>query len=550
MSNFLTKAGNFYTYLGRLVELTNLKPGITTKDVSAITGQGAIGGGITYDFHSPISERGLVWDTSSNPTIEDNRNISPGEFGSFDCSLLNLSEGSTYYIKAYAISSGYLSYGNEKTFLATGFPTIDTSTVWNIILSGASCGGTVTLSGGTNVTDRGVCWATTQTPTILNSHTHNGSGLGAFTSAITGLSSSTNYYVRAFATNSTGTGYGNQVSFSSAYVLPALTTTSISSIIMNSAISGGNISSDGGYAITDRGVCWNTSANPTISNSHTHDGTGTGSFSSTLYPLSSNTLYYVRAYATNSAGTTYGEELTFTSATFSILDTSGGTITTSGDWRIHTFSQAPGNFNVYVPLTTVEYLIVGAGASGHPGWADRGNKEEGGGGGGGGEVLVFRGTSLAVGNYSVVAGSQNSVFNGYTARYGGSGYYRGGNSGNGYIGGDGETVGYIGDWGYNSGGGGAGNSANGGDGTSGQGGNGAQGTDCSIGGSVVRYGSGGGGGALYAGTGGSGAGNGGYSGHKAGYAATINGCGGGGGYGGIGGGSPQGGIVIIRYKFQ
>ena len=100
---------------------------------------------------------------------------------------------------------------------------------------------------------------------------------------------------------------------------PTVTTTAISSITTNSASSGGDITSDGGASITARGVCWSTSENPTIANSHTSDGTGSGSFTSSITGLSPGTMYHVRAYATNSAGTGYGDDFSLTSAASNTL---------------------------------------------------------------------------------------------------------------------------------------------------------------------------------------------------------------------------------------
>jgi uncharacterized protein (TIGR02145 family) len=95
---------------------------------------------------------------------------------------------------------------------------------------------------------------------------------------------------------------------------PILTTTAISSTTQTTAVSGGSITSDGGTSITARGVCWSTNANPTTANSKTTDGTGTGSFSSSLIGLTASSMYYVKAYATNSAGTGYGNAVSFTTA--------------------------------------------------------------------------------------------------------------------------------------------------------------------------------------------------------------------------------------------
>jgi len=107
----------------------------------------------------------------------------------------------------------------------------------------------------------------------------------------------------------------NANSFASArmpVLLPAVSTGAVSNITQTTATSGGNVTFDGGGTITVRGVCWGTFHDPAISDSHTTDGNSTGSFSSSLTDLTANTLYYVRAYATNSAGTKYGNEVSFT----------------------------------------------------------------------------------------------------------------------------------------------------------------------------------------------------------------------------------------------
>ena len=92
-------------------------------------------------------------------------------------------------------------------------PTVITNTVFNVTTNTASCGGVVTADGDSTVTERGVCWSIYQNPTVSNNHTTNGSGMGAFTSNIIGLSDGVTYYVRAYATNAAGTAYGNEVSF-------------------------------------------------------------------------------------------------------------------------------------------------------------------------------------------------------------------------------------------------------------------------------------------------------------------------------------------------
>ena len=94
--------------------------------------------------------------------------------------------------------------------------------------------------------------------------------------------------------------------------LPTVTTTSVTAIASATATGGGNVTADGGATVTARGICWSTASNPTITDSHTTSGNGTGAFTSNLTALSATTLYHVRAYATNSIGTTYGGDVSFT----------------------------------------------------------------------------------------------------------------------------------------------------------------------------------------------------------------------------------------------
>lgn len=195
---------------------------------------------------------------------------------------------------------------------------------------------------GADCDERGVCWSKSANPTISGSHKASGSGIGSFTSSITGLTDNTTYYVRAYATDSKGTSYGEQKNFTTQSVsVPTITTSSVLNITHTTATCGGNVTSDGGANVTARGICWSTSQNPTVSNSHTTNGSGTGSFTSNITGLTENTTYYVRAYATNSKGTSYGEQKSFTTlsqpqtftvngVTFEMVAVEGGTFTMGG----------------------------------------------------------------------------------------------------------------------------------------------------------------------------------------------------------------------------
>jgi uncharacterized protein (TIGR02145 family) len=189
---------------------------------------------------------------------------------------------------------------------------VTTTNLSDISQTSVTTGGNVISDGGEELMIAGVCWSTSANTSVKDKHTNDSKVVGSFSSKLTDLTPNTKYYIRAYAHNKTGTGYGNELSFTtSPLVGVTLTTAPVTSITSNSAISGGNIISDGGTPVTVRGVCWGSSTNPTIAGSHTADGTGIGEFASSLAGLTPNTTYYVRAYATNSAGTEYGNEVTF-----------------------------------------------------------------------------------------------------------------------------------------------------------------------------------------------------------------------------------------------
>lgn len=201
--------------------------------------------------------------------------------------------------------------------IETTTPTVTTNSIPNISQTTATIGGNVTSDGGATVTAKGVCWNTSGSPTILNSKTTDGTGPGTFTSNLTGLTANTTYYVKAYATNINGTSYGSQVSFttSKVYTTATVSTTEAKTITPNSAELGGNVTSDGNTPVTERGVCFSISQNPTTTNNKTALGSGSGIFSTTVNGLTANTTYYVRAYAINNQGTSYGSQISFTTST-------------------------------------------------------------------------------------------------------------------------------------------------------------------------------------------------------------------------------------------
>ncbi len=191
-------------------------------------------------------------------------------------------------------------------------PVLETLDVWNVSQRVAFSGGYVIYQGGTPILARGVCWSKTSGPTIKDNHTTEIGNTESFWSTLNGLTAATTYYVRAYATNKYGTGYGNEVTFQSGPVqIPEIGTDRVSSITATSAASGGIIYYDGGSIVTSNGVCWSTDSSPTLEDPHSVDESVSEHYFSLLNGLTGNTTYYLRAYAINSAGTAYGNELTF-----------------------------------------------------------------------------------------------------------------------------------------------------------------------------------------------------------------------------------------------
>jgi uncharacterized protein (TIGR02145 family) len=345
-----TAYGNVVTF-STLMQITS--PVITTTAASSIGLTKAVSGGnVTSDGGSAVTARGVCWSTTTNPTIAlATKTTDSLGIGIFTSNITGLTAGGTYHVRAYATNSIGTSYGSDLTFTTLTVaqaPTVTTTAATGIAMTTAVSGGDITFDGGADVTARGICWSITANPTTaLATKTSDGTGSGKFTSNITGLTAGTTYHIRAYATNSAGTTYGSDLTFitGTTAIAPTVTTTAVTDLTLNSLVSGGNVLSDGGADVTTRGVCWSITSNPTISNTRTYDGSGTGVFTSNITGLVANTTYHIRAYATNSVGTSYGADISVltkatvsvpsvtTTALTSITSTSaasGGNITTNG----------------------------------------------------------------------------------------------------------------------------------------------------------------------------------------------------------------------------
>ncbi|MBK7213846.1 MAG: hypothetical protein IPH88_11245 [Bacteroidales bacterium] len=191
-------------------------------------------------------------------------------------------------------------------------PTTTTQAATSITTSSAVLNGSVDPNGISTTYYFQYGATTSYGSTTTTTSAGSGSTAVNVNATISGLTAGSTYHFRLAATNSAGTTYGSDLQFNAAVNLPTVTTTAASSITTTTASSGGNVSSAGGGTVTEKGVCWGSGSNPDINGNHTSDGTGTGTFSSSITSLTPGATFHIRAYATNSAGTAYGSDLTFT----------------------------------------------------------------------------------------------------------------------------------------------------------------------------------------------------------------------------------------------
>lgn len=285
------------------------KDGYDDMIVGAIYADGGSGSGRAYLFYGGSALDGTADMTFSGENADD-------EFGTAISSGDINNDGEVDFLVSAAYYQSYDATGAAYVFLGTPAivaPSATTSAVSDITQTTATGNGSVTATGGENPT-RYVQWGTTAGVYTDNCNAGIG-GTGDYSCAMTGLTPSTTYYVQAYATNSAGTGYGSETSFTTAavsIVAPTITTSAVTDISETTATGNGSVTATGGENPT-RYVQWGTTTGVYTDNCNAGSGS-TGSYSCAMTSLSPNTTYYVRAYATNSGGTGYGSETSFTTS--------------------------------------------------------------------------------------------------------------------------------------------------------------------------------------------------------------------------------------------
>ena len=193
-----------------------------------------------------------------------------------------------------------------------GSVTVTTSSTVNVFDATSAHGsGSVSITGNATVTVCGLCWSRHHGPTTSDEYVQNAYSGNSFGNLMVNLTPGVMYYLRAYVVTNTGTVYGNEVGFSTTAVAPVVTCGGVGNTTSTSVRALGNVSNVNGTAVTERGFCWSKSHNPTIGGSHLACGAGTGAYSGNITGLEPDTPYYLRAYATNSAGISYSDEVSF-----------------------------------------------------------------------------------------------------------------------------------------------------------------------------------------------------------------------------------------------
>lgn len=269
-------------------------------------GSGAVTScGFIYGEEADLSD-GVKAESETLPRFSD---------AGYSTTLLELKAGTTYYYQAFAANASGEAYGSILSLVTlTDAPVVETRDATLLMAISANLNGYIVNNNGLEISESGFLWGSDPVP-ANRLQVVPGSDRCTLSSLLEGLTSNTTYYVRAFATNSIGTGYGATVSFVTPLTVPVVTTTSaVFDVAQGGAVLDGTIVTNGGLPLGEYGFRLSgdqqTWVNLVIG---TQDYTGdfTSAGVNNLDRLLPSTTYYVQAYAKNSAGFGYGESATF-----------------------------------------------------------------------------------------------------------------------------------------------------------------------------------------------------------------------------------------------
>ncbi len=289
-------------------------PGVLTNDLVNI-GSDTVqySAEVIGEGNGSVSKRGVCYAVTDPPSISNSSLENGSGKGFFWGIIKGLNANTTYFLRAFAENEAGLAYGNTVSFKTkSGLPTVETMEAGPVTQTSAILNGVISGNGGAEIETKGFCWGLQINPDLSGEYTDEGNGSGNFSSAIGSLNAATRYYFRAFAVNEAGIAFGQNLEFTTGVYLPSLSSCTVADIRPNTAQASAQLLNNGYGTITELGICWSTTTNPSINDHRVEGNIGTGQISQILNNLERNTLYYARAFASNQAGTAYGETASFT----------------------------------------------------------------------------------------------------------------------------------------------------------------------------------------------------------------------------------------------
>ena len=279
-----------------------------------------MGGEITYDGGKVVTERGLCFSQTKAPTIKDLKiPVGDGE-GKFAIVASQLKENTLYYVRAFAINSIGIAYGNERNFTTLDYRLVKlkTNPASDIGMFLATLHGEVFDDGGGHIMERGFLMSLSPNPSLSDmKFVSSQSVVGPMKTVVTELIENTTYYYRSFAKNEKGYSLGNIQSFTTLDIkFPEIVTLPVTNISFTSANFEAEVKYDGGVPILERGFCFSTQPNPTIQDNKYLVSGELGVFKLVMTELQPGTLYYVRSFAKNRKGLQYGNQVSFTTVAY------------------------------------------------------------------------------------------------------------------------------------------------------------------------------------------------------------------------------------------
>ena len=326
------KAYSFFSYAisdrnngqGNVKAFSTLEFRVATLSTDTVKNIGItnalMGGEITYDGGKVVTERGLCFSQTKSPTIKDLKiPVGDGE-GKFTIVASHLKENTLYYVRAFAINSIGIAYGNERNFTTLDYRLVKlkTNPASDIGMFLATLHGEVFDDGGGHIMERGFLMSLSPNPSLSDmKFVSSQSVVGPMKTVVTELIENTTYYYRSFAKNEKGYSLGNIQSFTTLDIkFPEIVTLPVTNILFTLANFEAEVKYDGGVPILERGFCFSTQPNPTIQDNKYLVSGELGVFKLVMTELQPGTLYYVRSFAKNRKGLQYGNQVSFTTVAY------------------------------------------------------------------------------------------------------------------------------------------------------------------------------------------------------------------------------------------